>query len=357
MENQAQQRVQFDPPAAAERVRRQLASLRTSAGWLLQAIEPHAALLPVADAALPVRLRRAARTLSWTSAEQERIAFFAERFAALEDECAPALASPQPDADALGALAVRLEQASAEALAFFTAMQGEAARAAELSRPKADEEDAPPRLRARAEIGAGVRARLAQMGAQKLPAIGLELYRVRDFFDADGCAAIVDLIERDLFPSGTLGRNVPGFRTSKSCNLQPYEPPVAAFETKVSALTGINLRFSEIVQGQRYEVGQEFKPHHDYFHRGESYYEDVTEQGGQRTWTAMLFLNRPDLGGCTGFPKAGLDAHPETGTLLVWNNMAADGRPNPYSMHHGMPVEAGLKYVLTKWFRERPLAF
>jgi prolyl 4-hydroxylase len=303
------------------------------------------------------RVRRAARTLSWNSAEQERMAFFGERFSGLETEAEAMLAAPESDAQALGALAVRLEQASAEALAFFMAIQGESARAAELSRPKADEEDSPPRLRARAEIGAGVRARLAEARADKLPAIGLELYRVPGFFDEEGCAAIVDLIERDLFPSGTLGRTIEGFRTSKSCNLQPNEPPVAAFENKVAVLLGINLRFSEVVQGQRYEVGQEFKPHHDFFHRGESYYEDVTEQGGQRTWTAMLFLNRPDGGGCTGFPKAGLEAQPDAGTLLVWNNMAADGRPNPNSLHHGMPVEAGRKYVLTKWFRERPLAF
>lgn len=357
MENQAQQRLQFDAPAGAEPVQRQLASLRTSCGWLLQAIEPHAALIPVEGAPISFRLRRAARTLSWSSAEQERMAFFAERLAPLEAEAETAVTSRGLDAEALRGLAVRLEKASAEALAFFMAMQAEAARAAELSRPVAAEEDSPPRLRARAEIGAAVRARLAESGARKLPAIGLELYRVPDFFDSASCAAIVELIERDLFPSAILGRDIPGFRTSKSCNLKPTEPPVAAFEAKVSSLLGINLRFTEVVQGQRYEVGQEFKPHFDFFDRSGSYYEDVTEQGGQRTWTAMLFLNRPEAGGCTGFPEAGLNAEPEPGTLLVWNNMTADGRPNPYSLHQGMPVEAGLKYILTQWFRERPLAF
>jgi prolyl 4-hydroxylase len=109
------------------------------------------------------------------------------------------------------------------------------------------------------------------------------------------------------------------------------------------------------VQGQRYEVGQQFKPHHDFFHLGTSYYEDVTQRGGQRTWTAMLFLNRPEAGGRTGFPNARIEAEPTTGAVLIWNNMSPDGRPNPQSLHHGMPVEAGRKYVLTKWFRERPL--
>ena len=356
MERTAEQHL--GPSPARERAQRQHQSLATSAAWLLGLIEPHAALVPPHDAGAAARLRRAARTLSWSSPEQERLAFFAERYAGLEAEAGQALASPAASEESLGAIALKLEQASAEALAFYVALQGEAARAAELSRSTEEDEDSPPRLRARAEIGAGVRARLAASGAVKLPAVGLELFSVPGFLDPAACEALIALIERDLFPSGVLGdRDAVGFRTSKSCNLTPAEPAVEAFEAKVADLLGINRRFAETVQGQRYEVGQEFKPHHDFFHPGESYYTDVTKQGGQRSWTAMAFLNKPEAGGHTGFPKASVEAVPDTGTLLVWNNMRPDGRPNHHSLHHGMPVEAGRKYVLTKWFRERPLVF
>jgi len=44
---------------------------------------------------------------------------------------------------------------------------------------------------------------------------------------------------------------------------------------------------------------------------------------------------------------------PRAGNLLVWNNLTADGEPNPRSMHQGSPVGAGTKYVITKWYRER----
>ncbi|HEX9931509.1 MAG TPA: 2OG-Fe(II) oxygenase [Allosphingosinicella sp.] len=357
MDRQAEQLLQPDAGAARERAQRQYASLRTSIGWILNLTEFYSALVPEPGAGLALRLRRSVRTLAWNGAEQERIAFFGERFAALEAEADEALANPGAAADALGALALRLEQAAAEALSYYMTMQMEAPRAAELSRPKEEEENSPARLRARAEIGAGVRARLAKQGATRLPAVGLELYRMSGFLDPAACETLVALIERDLFPSAVLGEEIPGFRTSKSCNLSPGDAPVELFEAKVAELLGYNRRFSEVVQGQRYEVGQQFKPHHDFFHRGQSYYKDVTEMGGQRTWTAMLFLNRPEAGGCTGFPEAAVQADPEPGSLLIWNNMAADGRPNPNSLHHGMPVEAGLKYVLTKWFRERPLLF
>jgi prolyl 4-hydroxylase len=340
--------------AARERVARQRASLAQSADWLLGIIEFHSALLAAPGASPAQRLRRAARTLAWTSPQQERLAFFAERYAALDAEAEQALADPDAGPEVLAAVAVRLEQSASEALAFYVALQADAQRAAEISRTTADEENQPTRLSARAEIGAAVRARLPTVGAAKVYAVGLELYRVPGFLAPDECETLIELIERDLFPSGLLGEtDDKEFRTSKSCNLSPHEPAVNAFEDKVHALAGINRRFGETVQGQRYEVGQQFKPHFDFFARDGSYYEDAAARGGQRTWTAMLFLNKPGAGGHTAFPTAGASVAPETGTLLIWNNMRPDGHSNDYALHTGTPVIAGCKYVLTKWFRER----
>jgi prolyl 4-hydroxylase len=44
---------------------------------------------------------------------------------------------------------------------------------------------------------------------------------------------------------------------------------------------------------------------------------------------------------------------PETGKLLCWNNARPDGSVNPNTLHHGMKVRQGVKYVITKWYRER----
>jgi len=342
-----------DSIAARERLARQKASLATSAGWLLAIIEWHAALVPPDGASPALRLRQAARTLAWTSPQQERLAEFSERYATLDAEAEQALARPSTSTATLTSIAVRLEQASSEALAFYVSIQSDSQQAQELSRTTAEEEEQPTRLTARAEIGAAVRARLASAAAEKVRTDGLELYRVRHFLSPAECEAVVELIERDLFPSAVLGDDDGTFRTSKSCNLQPADPPVATFEERVAALVGMNPRFAETVQGQRYEVGQQFKPHVDYFSRTTSYYADVAARGGQRTWTAMLYLNVPEDGGATDFPKAGACIKPEAGMLLIWNNMRPDGRCNGQAMHHGTPVLAGRKYVLTKWFRER----
>jgi prolyl 4-hydroxylase len=108
------------------------------------------------------------------------------------------------------------------------------------------------------------------------------------------------------------------------------------------------------VQGQRYAIGQQFKPHHDFFYTDQGYYKAEAESGGQRTWTAMAFLNAPEGGGQTAFPELDLKIAPRAGNLLVWNNMDSDGEPNRFTLHQGMPVIAGVKYVITKWYRERP---
>jgi prolyl 4-hydroxylase len=68
----------------------------------------------------------------------------------------------------------------------------------------------------------------------------------------------------------------------------------------------------------------------------------------------MIYLNEPGDGGATRFKHIDKIIQPETGKLLAWNNLDAGGRPNPSTLHHGMKVRKGTKYIITKWYRERP---
>ena len=208
----------------------------------------------------------------------------------------------------------------------------------------------------RIQIGDYVKARLKRTpNTFQVPAAGLDIFIVRDFLTAQECEQVIGLIDIDRAPSRLLAPTVdPDFRTSESCNLKPYDPVNANVERKINALTGIDPRHGETIQGQRYAVGQQFKEHHDFFYPSEPYWPEQEKTGGQRTWTGMVFLNAPEAGGQTYFPKANVRVTPRTGNLLIWNNLNALGEPNQFSMHTGLPVEAGVKYVITKWYRERP---
>jgi prolyl 4-hydroxylase len=205
-------------------------------------------------------------------------------------------------------------------------------------------------------IGTEVRQRLAHYpNAFKIPSNDLDIYVVRDFLDRKQCAGLIGMIDRQRVPSQLLAPSAdPEFRTSESCNLDPANKFVIAIEARIAGLMGIDPLHGETIQGQRYAVGQRFKMHHDFFHTDLPYWEEMAQTGGQRTWTAMIFLNEPEGGGETYFDKAGIKVTPRTGNLLAWNNLDARGEPNFFSLHEGMPVTAGTKYIITKWHRERP---
>lgn len=206
-----------------------------------------------------------------------------------------------------------------------------------------------------ARIGEQVRAKLeAEPSAVRQPALNMDMYLVQDFLSAEECSGLIALVDADAKPSTMLAPGAdPTFRTSHTCHLYPEHPLVVETERRIAGLLGIDLRFSETLQGQRYFTGQQFKTHNDYLAGGQHYSEIVEREGGQRTWTAMVFLNEPEAGGHTNFRRAGVKIAPRTGALLTWNNLDRGGLTNPYTHHEGTKVEGGSKYVLTKWFRER----
>ena len=208
-------------------------------------------------------------------------------------------------------------------------------------------------------IGRWVKDRLARNPtAMKIPSTQADVFVVRNFLTQSECTGLMRLIDAHRVPSGLLSPTAdPEFRTSESCNMNPRDPLVMQVESKITDLLGIQPAHGETIQGQRYAVGQQFKPHHDYFHIGEEYWSAMQASGGQRTWTAMVFLNTPEGGGQTAFPDAALKIAPRAGNLLCWNNMDAQGAPNPYTLHQGCPVTEGTKYVITKWYRERPWTY
>ncbi|MEO0499437.1 MAG: 2OG-Fe(II) oxygenase [Pseudomonadota bacterium] len=202
-----------------------------------------------------------------------------------------------------------------------------------------------------------VAARLrATPAVQRTPTPKLDLFRLREFLAPEICAALMTRIDANRQPS-TIADNYGGdsaFRTSETCHFDPNDPVIADVDARLAALLGIDPALGEPLQGQRYAVGQEFKAHTDYFEPGGDAMRDLRSVVGQRTWTAMIYLNAPDAGGATRFKAIKKSVQPEAGALLAWNNRRPDGSVNPSTIHHGMKVRAGTKYVVTKWYSERP---
>jgi prolyl 4-hydroxylase len=192
-------------------------------------------------------------------------------------------------------------------------------------------------------------------GAQKVPSPKLDLFIRRSFLSADECAEIVAMVDARRRPSTIADDNGdPLFRTSETCDLDGAHPLTQAIDLRIANFLGLHADYGEPMQGQRYAPGQEFKLHTDYFEPDGPDYMAHCAISGQRSWTAMIYLNTPEAGGATRFKAIDKIVQPETGKLLCWNNMLPWGHPNPNTLHQGMKVRKGTKYVITKWFRERP---
>jgi prolyl 4-hydroxylase len=190
---------------------------------------------------------------------------------------------------------------------------------------------------------------------QRVPSPRLELFVLRDFLPPEDCAALVDRIDARRRPSTIADANGDDyFRTSETCDLDAEDSVVAGLNARLAELSGIDPAYGEPLQGQRYEAGQEFKAHTDYFEPGGTDFDTYCSVAGQRTWTFMIYLNEVAAGGATRFKWIDKTIQPERGKLLAWNNRKSDGTVNPASLHHGMKVRAGTKYVITRWYRERP---
>jgi prolyl 4-hydroxylase len=196
---------------------------------------------------------------------------------------------------------------------------------------------------------------LGHAGVQRVPSPKLELFVARGFLQPAQCARLVALIDANRRPSTIADPNGDyAFRTSETCDLDPANPDAAALDARLCAFAGIDPRYGEPLQGQRYAAGQEFKAHTDYFEPNGQDFAKFCSVAGQRTWTFMVYLNEVEAGGATRFKVVDKLFRPETGKLVCWNNHRPDGSLNPATLHHGMKVRKGVKYVITKWYHERP---
>lgn len=184
----------------------------------------------------------------------------------------------------------------------------------------------------------------------------LEIFTIENFLTDEECDHLCSMIEKNHTRSTVSGTGytqsvVSDFRTSSTSTLHYGDPTVDAIDQRIADELGVPRENGESFQGQLYEVGQQFKHHHDFF-SGDSYNNHCL-YSGQRTYTCMIYLNDVEAGGETDFPQINKTFSPIKGTAVIWKNSNGTGSENPASIHAGLPVIEGKKMIITKWYRER----
>lgn len=122
---------------------------------------------------------------------------------------------------------------------------------------------------------------------------------------------------------------------------------------RIAKATRIPEQNGESMQILYYGVGAEYQPHFDYFDPSTPGGLAHFNRGGQRVATFLVYLNTPEKGGETVFPRAHIEITPEKGKALLFYNVDSEGMPDPWSFHGGAPVISGEKWLLSRWLRER----
>lgn len=185
------------------------------------------------------------------------------------------------------------------------------------------------------------------------------MYLVDNFLSLEECDHLINQSTPRLADSTVINlddgsANINDYRTSKTMFFNPQEDIIIkGIEERIAHLTGFPIENGENIQIVKYGLGEQYKPHYDYFdpaYKGNLIH---LNRGGQRMMTVLMFLNDVSYGGETAFPNLSIKVTPRKGMALVWWNCFTDGSVDSNTMHSGEPVLAGEKWIATKWLHER----
>ena len=176
-----------------------------------------------------------------------------------------------------------------------------------------------------------------------------DVRRVERLFTAAECDYLRQLAEPAYEPSVVNdARGQPmrdPIRTSDGAVLHwmVEDPAVHALNRRMAAISGTSYEQGEATLILRYKGGQEYKPHFDF----------VRSEQNQRFMTVLVYLNHDYKGGETAFPEIDLKVKGRKGDALIFTSALPDRSVDPLSKHAGMPITQGVKYLCTKWIREK----
>lgn len=122
---------------------------------------------------------------------------------------------------------------------------------------------------------------------------------------------------------------------------------------RISAATRVPVPFFEPPQILRYQPGQRFKLHADFFDPAITGHREEIAARGQRVGTFLIYLNDDYAAGETEFPESGIKWRGKAGDGLFFANVDRAGQPDRRAVHAGLPPRGGDKWVFSQWIRDR----
>lgn len=188
----------------------------------------------------------------------------------------------------------------------------------------------------------------------------------KNFLSESECDHLVSLAEPKLQPS-TVAATINSesvlseIRTSWGMFVEKSQTDIVKkIEERLAAWTFLPVENGEALQILRYNHGQKYDAHYDFFGS-----DAKNQRGGDRYATVLMYLSNVIRGGETVFPnskssqtyddswsdcsKEGVAVKPDKGDALLFFSLNPDGSSDSFSMHAACPVLEGVKWSATKW--------
>lgn len=194
----------------------------------------------------------------------------------------------------------------------------------------------------------------------KILSLSPNITYIYNFLTDEECDYLISIARPRLETSTVIdslsnGLKLDSGRTSEGCFLSDHDDPIINnIEKRISALVNIPIENGETLHVLRYEKGEEYKPHYDYFSMNTIGGAAAYERGGQRIATLIMYLYTPEKGGETIFPLVNIKIKPTRKNAVLFYNCTSEENVDPLTLHGGAPVIAGVKWIATKWLHPRP---
>lgn len=183
---------------------------------------------------------------------------------------------------------------------------------------------------------------------------------VPDLLPAWTCRYVIALaapvLTRGKVVDETGGESVRSERsnTVKNFGLMDSDVILELINQRVADAAAMPAQNAEGLGVLHYAPGERYAPHVDYIPDTPQNAAHLAARG-QRVRTLLVYLNEGFEGGATEFPRLSASYKPPAGSALIFDSVGPDGRVDPMTLHTGAPPTRGEKWVISKWFRTRPL--
>lgn len=184
---------------------------------------------------------------------------------------------------------------------------------------------------------------------------------IQNFLSDEECDRIRQISDPKLFKSRVYTSNSDvedsQVRISDQCWLKDDDDEfIAKLSHRIASVTGTDLKSQEELQVVRYKSGGFYKPHYDACNKETDDCTRLNKGLGPRFMTFIIYLNDDFEGGETLFPQIGAAVVPKKGKAAIFYNVDNEGEVLPKSLHGGLDVRNGEKWICNKWIRLTRLA-